>query len=128
MRTRVAIVVLAVLTNVSPGRAERRRLTGVIVGIHGEPPSTPTLEIASKLETRTVRTDGDTKYLKWITHHPWQQDTKASVKTLTEGLCVQVELRSGSSVAKTIRISDEPPGSLHDPCRVPAAPEKSRRF
>ncbi len=112
------VLLMACTAGVAPLRAEPRRLTGVIVSIDREPPSAPTIQVSSPRETRTVRTDRRTRYVKWVTQKPWQQNTNAEVTGLVEGGCIEVELRSDRGSAKVIRISDEPPGSFYDPCKV----------
>ena len=102
----------------SSGHAAGGRIIGVIASV--ERRATPTLQITAKgSKAREVRTDANTQYVKWITHKPLQQDNRSDVAALVEGRCVEVELRSDdASIAKIVRISDEPSGSSFDPCKT----------
>src|SRR5206468_6078530 len=90
------------------------RFTGFITRV-GE----DSLEITTRPGTsRSVRTTGSTRYMKWVTHQPWQQPAGADRASLQVDRCVQVQLQSGEpSVARIIRINTDPPGSIADPCR-----------
>ena len=92
------------------------RVVGVIASVNPRAPLT--LQLASKgAEAATVRTDEHTAFLKWVTHKPWQQSAATDAGALVEGRCVEVEL-SSSNVAKTVYVSDEPAGSIFDPCKA----------
>jgi hypothetical protein len=95
--------------------ASTGRVSGVVTAF-----SDKSLQVTSKTEgTTTVGLDEKTYYVKWITHKPLQQDTRASLGTLALGSCVEVELRAnGGSMAKTVRISTEPARSMFDPCKT----------
>ena len=95
--------------------AAASRVVGVIAGVESQP--AVTLQITSKgAEPSTVRTDDKTAFLKWVTHKPWQGGDRVSASALMQGRCVEVEL-SESGVAKVVYVSDEPAGSVFDPCR-----------
>src|ERR1700730_17051250 len=94
------------------------RLSGILVAVGDS-----SLQIAVKGEIdvnrmRQVSTDGNTKYMKWVTPQPWQQDTRASREFLVVGRCVEVQLRSEKSdVADLVRVSAEPGTGVFDPCK-----------
>jgi len=70
-------------------------------------------------ETTTVTLDEHTSYLKWITHKPRQQDSRATAKSIAAGRCVDVELRGPvGRVAKVVRINADEAGTVDDPCRA----------
>ena len=112
----VVAAVLIGVAGVSHARATSNRVVGVIARVGGT--ATPEFQVASKgAETRTVQTDAKTAYMKWVTHKPWQTDTGMTTSALIAGRCVEVELQAESSIlAKAVRISDEPAGSIFDPC------------
>jgi hypothetical protein len=73
---------------------------------------------SSRPAVAAVRIDSHTSYIKWITHRPWQQDTRAGHESLAVGRCVEVKVRSNTSdVADLVRVSAEPDGSVFDPCK-----------
>jgi hypothetical protein len=116
MRKQTAGAVALLLA--ASGQAAGGRITGVLASVESH--AAPTLQITAKdREERQVRTDANTQYVKWITHQPWQQDTGASATALVDGRCVDVQLRSGdTSMASIVRISNEPSGSIFDPCKA----------
>src|SRR5258708_29936737 len=79
----------------------------------------PSPAAAAKVErTLNVNTDSRTSYMKWITHRPWQEDTRAEHASLAVGRCVEVKVRSNTSdIAAVVRVSAEPEGSVFDPCK-----------
>jgi hypothetical protein len=95
--------------------ASAGRVLGVVTAY-----SDKSLQVTSKTEgTTAVGLDEKTDYTTWITHKPLQQNTRASLRTVAVGSCVDVELRAnGGSLAKTVRISAEPAGSIFDPCKT----------
>ena len=97
-------------------QADSQRFVGVVVST--DHATTPTVQVKSKgMETRTVHTDGKTLFRKYWEAKGWR-DSKIDVSELTEGGCVDVEMRSDdASVAKRIRLSAYRAGSLYDPCR-----------
>jgi hypothetical protein len=107
-----ALLLSASLTNASAGR-----VTGVIASVTER--ATPTIQVtSSETGTREIRTDNHTSYMRWITHQPWQREVGANSQSLVVGRCVDVELRATDpGVAKVVRVSDEPSGSLFDPCK-----------
>jgi hypothetical protein len=68
---------------------------------------------------REVTLDGDTKYMRWITHQPWQQSTVADRSFVKTGRCISVEPRGDAHVAKLVRISADEVGTIYSPCRPP---------
>ena len=105
----------ALLVGAATIGASAGRVSGVVTAV-----SDKSLQVTSKAEgTTSVGLDAKTSYVKWITHKPLQEDTRASARMLTVGSCVDVELRAnGGSVAKTVRINTEPAGSMFDPCKT----------
>jgi hypothetical protein len=98
-----------------PMQAGANRVVGVIAGVDVHGPVT--LQLTSKgREAATVHTDEKTAYMKWVTHKPWEQNEHVTTSSLALGRCVEVE-KSDSNVAKVVRVSDEPAGSVFDPCR-----------
>jgi hypothetical protein len=91
------------------------RISGVVAA-----KGATSLQITTKAEgTKSVGIDQKTDYMKWITEKPWQADTRASAGMVTAGSCVEVEPRSADgSMAKTVRVSSEPAGSMFDPCKT----------
>ncbi|PYR28761.1 MAG: hypothetical protein DMF98_01930 [Acidobacteria bacterium] len=118
-------VVLAILiwAGAAPAMSAADRLTGFITSV-GE----DSLEITTRPGTsRSIRTTGSTRYMKWVTHQPWQQATAADRTFLQVDRCVQVQLQSGEpSVARIIRINTDQPGSMVDPCRRLRAPRRAK--
>jgi hypothetical protein len=114
----LGVLALALMLPVSSTNAAAGKIKGVIASVTEQP--TPSMQVRSKeAGTREVRTDRDTHYTKWLTHKSLGQDTRADRKSLVVGRCVDVELRAGDTgLAKTVRISDEPSGSLFDPCKA----------
>ncbi len=68
----------------------------------------------------SLHLDGKSQFAKWITHQPWQQDTRADRSKLTVGRCVQVE-SDDASVARRIRINLDDTGTIWSPCKSIAA-------
>ena len=76
--------IAGVVTNVGPGTIEVKTDTG---------------------ETRSVTTDTETEYMKWILQKPWGQDPRADADFLKVGKRVQIELvEQYASVARTVWI------------------------
>jgi hypothetical protein len=113
----LGVLAMALLLSTSFIRASAGRVTGVIASTTQQ--ATPLIEVRSnETGTREIRTDSNTSYMKWITHQPWQRDTRANSESLVVGRCVEVELRSSDAgLAKVVRVSDEPSGTLFDPCK-----------
>jgi hypothetical protein len=114
----LGVLALALMLSASSTKASAGRITGVIASVTEQ--ATPSMQVTTKESGRLeVRTDNNTSYAKWITHKPMGQDTRLDSKSLVVGRCVDVELRAkDTSLAKTVRISDEPAGSLFDPCKA----------
>ena len=111
---RTIVAGFSLLTLAPSTGAGGRRLVGVIVGM-----SPHAVEISMSHGTsRTIRVDNKTRYVKWVTHQPWQQSTRADVTLLRAGRCISVELRAPApDVAKVIRINTDEPGAVWNPCR-----------
>jgi hypothetical protein len=105
---------LALVVVGSVADAKSARVVGAVASVTAN-----SLDVMTKSEgTKSVRLDSSTQYLKWITHKPWQESQQANFKSLVVGRCVEVDLRSvDTNNAKTVWVSTEPIGSLHDPCR-----------
>jgi len=112
----IAMSVVVLLAGVAvPMQATAKRLVGVIAGVDVQGPVT--LRLTSRgSEAATVRTDEKTAYMKWVTHRPWQQNERVTTSALGQGRCVEAEM-SDNNVARVVRVSDEPAGSVFDPCR-----------
>src|SRR5437762_12911834 len=108
------LAVLLLWAGARSAASHGERVTGFIESV-GE----DRFEIATRPATsRSVRTAGGTRYVRWVTHQPWQQPTSADRTFLQVDRCVQVQLRSGEpAVADIIRINTDQPGSIGDPCR-----------
>lgn len=112
----MAVSVAALFAAALPLRAVSTRVVGVLAGV--ERPVPMTLQVTSRgAEMKTVRTDARTAYVKWITHKPWQASASLDTSALVQGRCVEVETNTESGIAKVVRVSDEPAGSVFDPCR-----------
>jgi hypothetical protein len=119
MRKHTAGAVALSLLLAASGQAAGGRITGVLASVEGHAAPTLLQITAQDREEQQVRTDPNTHYVKWITHQPWQQDTRTNTAALVAGRCVDVQLRSGdASIATIVRISDEPSGSIYDPCKA----------
>jgi hypothetical protein len=106
-------IMLALAVGASAAGAAAHRVTGLVTAVADE-----SLQIKNREQTTTVGIDDKTGYMKWITHQPWQQDSRASSRSVAAGSCVDIELRGGDgNVAKMVRINTEPAGSLFDPCK-----------
>jgi len=95
-------------------QARTTRIVGVIAGVERHAPLSMRLT-SHGAEDRTVRTDENTAYMKWVTHKPWQGGALTDVNALVLGRCAEIEL-GANDIAKVVRVSDEPAGSVYDPC------------
>ena len=113
----IAIGLLIAAASAAQLAAAPTRFVGVISQV--EQNGVKTIQITSRgAETKTVHADEKTAYMKWITHKPWQQDASLDQRALVQGRCISVELRADATdIAKTVHISDEPAGSIFDPCK-----------
>ncbi|HVZ23061.1 MAG TPA: hypothetical protein VG871_18435 [Vicinamibacterales bacterium] len=110
-----AVVSMAMVLAYAMPKASTTRVVGVLADVERHSP--PTLQLTSKgSDSKTVHTDEKTAYMKWVTHKPWQGGERIDSSALVQGRCVEVELSDGN-VAKVVRVSDEPAGSVFDPCR-----------
>ena len=114
----LGVLTLILMLPSAPTKAGAGRIKGLIASVVEQP--APTMQIMLRdAGTREVRTDNTTAYMKWITHRPWQQETRATRQSLVVGRCVDIEVRpNDTGVAKLVRISDEPAGALFDPCKT----------
>jgi len=95
-------------------QARTTRIVGVIASV--ERHETAIVRLRSHgAEDRTVRTDDKTAYMRWVTHKPWQGGGLTDTSVLVLGRCAEIEL-GANDVAKVVRVSDEPAGSVYDPC------------
>jgi len=120
---RQVVLTILIWAGAMPAMSAADRFTGFITNV-GE----DALEITTRPGTsRSVRTTGSTRYIKWVTHQPWQQPTTADRTSLQVDRCVQVQLQSGEqAVARIIRINTDQPGSIGDPCRRLRAPRRPK--
>jgi hypothetical protein len=111
------VLATALLLSASLTKASAGRVTGVIASVTQQ--ATLSIQVtSSETGTREIRTDNHTSYMRWITHQPWQREIRANSQSLVVGRCVDVELRAADpGVAKVVRVSDEPSGTLFDPCK-----------
>ena len=109
----MAGITLALAMGVTAARASQQ-VTGVVTATADK-----SLEIAvAGREMTTVAVDAKTEYVKWITHAPWQQDSRATAGSVAVGSCVDVELRAGEGrIARIVRVSKDGAGTLYDPCK-----------
>jgi hypothetical protein len=67
---------------------------------------------------RAVTLDSKTRYVRWITHRPWQQSTAADRSFVQTGRCIAAELRDDHAhAAKMVRINTDEIGTIFCPCR-----------
>jgi hypothetical protein len=115
--TSVATLV-AFAASVSAGPGMKRNIVGVIASVERNSPPVLKIVPAKGHEAIEVRTDAKTQYVKWITQREVQRGNHADANMLVAGRCVDVEPWTGSpNSAKVVRISDEPAGTVFDPCR-----------
>jgi hypothetical protein len=69
-------------------------------------------------ESTNVSVDEKTGYLRWITHQPWQADSRMSSSSIAVGSCVDIELRGDTRTAKLVRINTDGAGTVYDPCKA----------
>ena len=109
---------LMLMLPAAPTKAGAGRIKGLIASVVEQPATTMQITLRDA-DTREVRTDNQTVYMRWITQRPWQQDTRATRQSLVVGRCVDIEVRpNDTSVATLVRISSEPAGALFDPCKT----------
>ena len=111
----VTMVSLAVIGFAISAVATSNRIVGVIAGVELQPSTTLHIVASKESAPTTVRTDEKTAFMKWVTHKPWQGNVRVDTSALQQGRCVEVEM-SDSNVAKVVRVSDDPVGSVFDPC------------
>jgi len=116
MKNRTFVMAALILAVGSQLGASAPHVVGVLTNVQPGPETT--MQVTSReSEVQSVRADQNTTYMKWILHKPLQADNRATSDSLIVGRCVSIDMRSSSGgVAKTIRISDEPSGSVFDPC------------
>jgi endonuclease YncB( thermonuclease family) len=114
----IAAAGFALLLAVSAAHAGSTATVGVVTAVDGQAVQVT----AGAGVTKVLRLDGQSQILKWITHQPWQQDTRADRAALTTGRCVQVESRDGDAqAARLIRVNLDDVASIWSPCRNIAA-------
>jgi endonuclease YncB( thermonuclease family) len=111
---KTVLVSLALFVLVSSVQAKARTIVGAVKAV-----SEDSVQVMTKNETtETVRLTDKTVYMKWITHQPWGQDSRADKRSLLAGRCVSIEPAGDDPhAAKLIRISDEQAGTIWYPCR-----------
>lgn len=115
--TSVATLV-AFAAGASAGPGMKRNIVGVIASVERNSPPVLKVITAKDHDAIEVRTDTKTQYVKWITQRQVERDRHADAEMLVPGRCVDVEPWLGSpNSAKVVRISDEPAGTVFDPCR-----------
>jgi endonuclease YncB( thermonuclease family) len=112
--SKLVIVSCALIVFVLSAQAKEQKIVGVVAAVNGD-----SLQVNTTSEApETVRLDNRTTYVKWLTHRPWGQDTRADRTFFQAGRCVTIELRHDqSAVAKLIWVSDEEAGTIWYPCR-----------
>lgn len=93
-----------------------RTIIGRATEIRPEPPISKTDEATETVVIKTKR-EGEvsvgvgsrTRYLKWVTRKPWQQDTRANASFLRVGKLVAVEVGVDEDrpIARLVRIATE---------------------
>jgi len=82
-----------------------KKIVGRVVSIDGN-----VLVVKTKHdETVTIQLGEATKYVKWITQKPWQQNTAADASFLRVGRLVEVETTPGERTmkARVVRIATD---------------------
>lgn len=85
--------------------AEKRTVVGRVVDLRPE-----TLVIKTKREgVVSISLGSRTRYLKWVTRKPWQQDIRADASFLRVGRLVAVEVSTSDKrlFARVVRIATE---------------------
>jgi len=89
---------------------------GVVTAVDGN-----SVQVTAKAgATTSLRLDGKSQFVKWITHQPWQQDNRVDRSKLTIGRCVQIEA-GDANVARLVRINLDDTGTVWSPCKDIAA-------
>ena len=111
--SKLVILSCMLLGLVLVAQAKTQKIVGVVAGV-----SKDSIQVTTKNEaTESVALDDKTSYVKWITHRPWGQDTRADRSSLLIGRCVNIEVREGQpTTAKRVQVNDDPAGSIWDPC------------
>jgi hypothetical protein len=108
-------VMLMLSLDAAAASAARDRLTGLVTAATDQSLRLTTI----RKQTMTVNVDDKTKYMKWITHQPWQQDGRANRRSVAVGSCVDVELRADDSrIAKIVWVNVDGAGTFYDPCKA----------
>ena len=115
MWTRMITAAGCALMLASIAQAGSPAMVGVVTAVDGT-----SVQVTAKAGAKSLRLDGKSQFVKWITHQPWQQDNRADRSKLTVGRCVQVE-SDGASVARLIRINLDDTGTIWSPCKGIAA-------
>jgi len=95
---------------------DARTIIGRLTDVHPESRLAPTDDDAEVLVIRT-RSSGDvvvnvgtrTRYLKWVTRQPWQQDRRATASELRVGKLVSIDTGKDGDrlVARVVRIATD---------------------
>ena len=112
---KVVFVGLALLAIGPSVGAKSTRMVGAVASV------TPSsLNVLTQSEgTKSVRLDGRTEYMRWVTQKPYQSGGTVGFNALAVGRCVEVNTRSADTdEAKLVWISTEPAGSMADPCHT----------
>jgi hypothetical protein len=111
---KIVFVAFALAVLGASAHAKSTRIVGEVASV-----TSTSLDVLTPSEgTRSVRLDGRTHYLRWVTQKPWQAGG-VGFANLNLGRCVEVNLRSADTdEAKTVWISTEPAGSIGDPCHT----------
>ena len=116
MWTRMMATAGCALMLASVAHAGSPAMVGVITAIDGN-----SVQVTAKAgAAKSLRLDGKSQFVKWITHQPWQQDNRADRSKLTVGRCVQIE-SDDASIARLIRINLDDTGTIWSPCHEIAA-------
>ena len=95
-------------------QAKANSLVAVITAVNQD-----SIQVTTKNgATQSVRLTDKTNYTKWINHKPLGEDSRANKTSLRPGRCISVELgKDDPTVAKSMMISFEEPGTFWYPCR-----------
>src|SRR5471030_2558364 len=109
LKTLFVCGVVAVVAATAPAGAEAKRVVGLVIAVGDN-----SLQIKTKTErTEIVKRDDRTEYVKWITHQPWQQDARASSRSVDVGSCVDIGVRSDNAdVARIVRVNADGAGTF----------------
>jgi endonuclease YncB( thermonuclease family) len=118
MWTRMIAIAGSALVLGSVAQAGSTATVGVVTAVDGS-----SVQLTARAgATKSLRLDGKSQFVKWITHQPWQQDNRADRSKLTVGRCVQVESQDAdASLVRLVRINLDDVETMWSPCREIAA-------